>query len=350
METIYLTELFSGIGAQTAAFKRLGIAHKATACEIDPVAHGMYEAIHGKTPNLGDITKVKSLPRTDVLTYSFPCQDLSSIGARKGMEEGSGTRSSLLWEVGRLLKTADVLPKVLILENVKELVNKKNMPGFNRWIDFLSDLGYVTTWKIVNSVDFGIPQNRRRVFAVSVLNSDNSFEFPTAPISMRSLGDLMDDEKTVTSEFGAGMFGKDKGMLTKIWKTINNTQSTNSTNRIYCKSSILHALTTQGSHPGNFGAVLYWHTFGAATECPLRNITKGLPIEQLTSTLDDVRLATPREYFRLMGFNDTEFDRAKQWCVENNRSFSNLYHVAGNSIVVNVLVEIFRELHIQWFI
>ena len=349
MQKLHLTELFSGIGAQTAALQRLGITHIATACEIDPVAHGIYEAIHGPTPNLGDITKVKELPYTDVLTYSFPCQDLSSIGNRKGMEEGSGTRSSLLWEVGRLLKSATVLPKVLILENVKELVNKKNMPGFNRWIDFLSDLGYVTTWQIVNAVDFGIPQNRKRVFAVSVLNSDDSFKFPVAKISTRPLSDFMDEEKTVTFEFGEGMTGKDKGMVTKIWKTINNTQSTNSTNRIYCQNSILHALTTQGSHPGNFGAVLYAEG-DISVECPLRNIVKGLPLSHLEDTIDNVRLATPREYFRLMGFKDHDFDRAKQWCIENNKSFSNLYHVAGNSIVVNVLVEIFRSLHEQWCI
>lgn len=346
-----LTELFSGIGAQTTSLKRLNIAHKSVACEVKPWIHSIYESIHGPTMNLGDITKVESLPDTDVLTYSFPCQDLSALGKCKGLVEGSGTRSSLLWEVKRLLqemKDTKRLPHVLLLENVKQLVNRKNLPEFNKWISFLSSLGYVTTWKVLNARDFGVPQNRERVFAVSVMDDSVGFIFPTEKNKYVPLSDFMDPENKVVSEFGIGLFAKDEGMLTKIWKTVNNTQCINATNRIYCVNSVVHALTCQGSHPGNYGAVLY--AWDVDVECPLRNIVKGTPLNNLKDTLDDIRLATPREYFRLMGFNDEEFDSAKFWCKKNNKSFSNLYHVAGNSIVVNILVEIFRELHNQRFI
>lgn len=101
--TLRVIELFAGIGAQASALERLGIDFKSTVCEIDNHAYNAYCAIHGPTENLGDITKVEHLPPCDLLTYSFPCQDLSVAGYQRGMEKGSGTRSSLLWEVGRLL-------------------------------------------------------------------------------------------------------------------------------------------------------------------------------------------------------------------------------------------------------
>ena len=101
-----IVELFAGIGAQAMALEQLGIPFESTVCEIDNNAYKAYCAIHGDTPNLGDITKVEHLPDCDLMTYSFPCQDLSVAGKRKGMSEGSGTRSSLLWEVSRLLMDA----------------------------------------------------------------------------------------------------------------------------------------------------------------------------------------------------------------------------------------------------
>ena len=101
-----IVELFAGIGAQAMALEQLGIPFESTVCEIDRNAYASYCAIHGDTPNLGDITKVEHLPDCDLMTYSFPCQDLSVAGKRRGMSEGSGTRSSLLWEVSRLLMDA----------------------------------------------------------------------------------------------------------------------------------------------------------------------------------------------------------------------------------------------------
>ena len=101
-----IVELFAGIGAQAMALEQLGIPYESTVCEIDRNAYASYCAIHGDTPNLGDITKVEHLPDCDLMTYSFPCQDLSVAGKRRGMSEGSGTRSSLLWEVSRLLMDA----------------------------------------------------------------------------------------------------------------------------------------------------------------------------------------------------------------------------------------------------
>lgn len=103
---IRMVELFAGIGAQATAMEELGLEHESIVCEIDEYAYRSYCVIHGETPNLGDITKVEHLPDCDLLTYSFPCQDLSIAGKGRGMAEGTGTRSSLLWEVGRLLRDA----------------------------------------------------------------------------------------------------------------------------------------------------------------------------------------------------------------------------------------------------
>ena len=101
-----VVELFAGLGAQASALERLGIEFESIVCEFEPHAYNAYCAIHGPTPNLGDIRDVEHLPDCDLLTYSPPCQDISIAGLKKGLEEGSGTRSSLFWEVLRLLKDA----------------------------------------------------------------------------------------------------------------------------------------------------------------------------------------------------------------------------------------------------
>ncbi len=117
---------------------------------------------------------------TYILTYSFPCQDLSNAGLMQGMEKGSGTRSGLLWEVERILlecKELDCLPQVLVMENVPGVCGSKNLGPFNQWLDALQVMGYTNYYKILNAKDYGIPQNRRRCFMVSILG-EYSFSFP----------------------------------------------------------------------------------------------------------------------------------------------------------------------------
>ena len=151
------------------------------------------------TGNLGSIMNIhgKDLHITDkdkycyLLTYSFPCQDLSSAGKGAGMEKGSGTRSGLLWEVERILTETDELPQVLLMENVPEVVGKKNMPQFAKWLAFLYGLGYKTKWEILNTKDFGIPQNRARCFAVSVLG-DYYYEMPKGFPLKKRLKDVLE--------------------------------------------------------------------------------------------------------------------------------------------------------------
>lgn len=340
-----VVELFSGIGAQSKALKNIGISHESTACEVDRRIHSLYESIHGPTYNMGDITKVMQLPDCDLLTYSFPCQDISILGDRKGLGKNSGTRSSLLWEVERLLKSSRKMPEFLVLENVKQLASPKHMENFKLWLDTLEAIGYKNSWKVVNSEKFGLPQKRERVFVVSSLKK--TFVFPEN-IKKASLEEFMKNDDEIRAEYGESLYFKCPKMAERIWKTINNTQSTNSTNRVYGKKGVTHALTTQGSHPGNFGAVLYSSELD--DNFPLREKTKGLSIEDLKKKnlgfdLNSVRLMSPRESMLLMGFSEDDCDRAKQYMKKNKIKETFFYHVAGNSIAVPVLESIFKNLY-----
>lgn len=197
---IRVFEAFAGYGSQAMALKRLqhdfpgkvefefvGIS------EIDSYAIAAYLAVHGDTPNYGDISKIdwSQVPDFDCFTYSFPCQDISTAGKQKGFVEGSGSRSSLLWECKRTIEAKR--PKFLLMENVKALVQKKFMPEFQRWIDTLTELGYTSFWQVLNAKDYGIPQNRERVFMVSILG-EAAFEFPKPFPLEKRLRDVLEPE------------------------------------------------------------------------------------------------------------------------------------------------------------
>lgn len=196
-EKLTVNELFSGIGAQRKALERLGIPHEVVGVsEIDKYAIQSYEAIFGETYNYGDISKAPRLEYADLWTYSFPCQDISVAGNQKGIS--SETRSGLLYEVQRLLEVAKddgTLPKYLLLENVKNLVGKKFKSQFDDWLFYLDQLGYDTYWQVLNAKNYGIPQNRERVFAISIRKDLNqTFEFPKPEELKIRLKDILEDE------------------------------------------------------------------------------------------------------------------------------------------------------------
>lgn len=197
-----VVELFAGVGAQHQALKNLGIPHEIVAIsEIDKYAIAAYTAIHGPVNNLGDIRKIEHLPPCDLVTYSFPCQDLSKAGKGKGMMEKSNTRSSLLWQVGRLLDDLGdrgCLPEYLLMENVDEILTAKHKPQFLKWIIKLNELGYNSSYKVVNALDHGVPQNRKRCFMISTL-SKGCFIFPGKQPLKTILRDYLD--KNVDDSF-----------------------------------------------------------------------------------------------------------------------------------------------------
>lgn len=191
---IRLIELFGGIKAQATALKELGVEFENYRyVDYDKYAVKSANAMYGTNFEPQDITKLTAkdlaINETDkytyIMTYSFPCTDLSLAGKGLGMAKGSGTRSGLLWEVERLLLEMKDKPQVLLMENVPEVIGQKNMPHFAEWIKALEKMGYKNYWQNLKATDFGIPQSRNRTFMVSILG-DYYYNFPS-PIKLEYL-------------------------------------------------------------------------------------------------------------------------------------------------------------------
>lgn len=189
--------LFSGIGSPEAALKKNGVNYELVDfCEIDKYAVKSYCAIHGadESKNLGDISKVwgRNLPYADLLVWGFPCTDISVAGKQAGIVEGA-TRSGLYYEGLRILR--ETKPKYSIIENVKNLTGKKFKAEFEQMLQDINELGYNNYWKVLNAKDYGIPQNRERVFIVSIRKDvDNGFEFPQGFDNGLRLKDFLEDK------------------------------------------------------------------------------------------------------------------------------------------------------------
>lgn len=357
-------ELFAGYGSQRLALNRLGVNAEYTISEIDKYALKAYEQLHGDCHNLGDIRDIKNVGYHDLWTYSFPCQDLSIAGRQLGISED--TRSGLLIQVERLLKNSVALneqPKGLLLENVKALVSKKFMPDFKRWLDVLDSLGYNSYWQVLNAKDYGIPQNRERVFVVSILKGldINEYKFPEKIPLEKRLKDLLEtcvDEKYYLSSEKTEKFLKTSGVHEREVSTAVVSRYGTQLNRLTDIACTLNARDYKGFgnqatngviepkviQVGNVADANSWsnpqigrvyspdgcsptlNTCGGGCHEP--KITEGLRIRKLT----------PRECWRLMGVTDEEFNRL------SGISNSQLYKLAGNSIVVNVLEGIFKPL------
>ena len=331
MEKLTINELFSGIGAQRKAFERLGIPHEVVGiCEIDKYAIQSYEAIFGATRNYGDICTAPRLDYADLWTYSFPCQDISVAGNQKGINEN--TRSGLLYQVQRLLEVAKeegTLPKYLLLENVKNLVGKKFKSQFDNWLFYLDQLGYDTNWEVLNAKNYGIPQNRERVFAVSIRKDLNqTFEFPKPEVLNKRLADVLEDE--VDEKF---YISQDK-----VETLIKNLEQTGcvavreATKKGYAEATIGDSINIEQPNSKTRRGRVGHGVAQTLTTSP-----------QQVIVLEDIRIRklTPLECWRLMGFDDEDFYKAQQSGVSN----SQLYKQAGNSIVVYVLEKIFKNLY-----
>ena len=317
-------------------------------CELDKFAIKSYCAVHNvdESLNLGDITKVdeKMLPKDiDLITYGFPCQDISLAGKQKGLfnEDGSKTRSGLFFEALRVIE--EVHPKVAIAENVKNLTSKRFEKQFKIVLDSLETVGYNNYWKVLNAKNFGIPQNRERVFIISIRKDiDNGmFKFPEGfPLKIRLkdiLEDKVDDKFYLTSD-------KALSLIKKITINQNTTE-------------VIPVGNVNPSGKGQNGAVIDSQGIartitiekGEGQKVLVREEPKCIQVGQLYGTEtgvyrieSDIRIRklTPKECWRLMGFDDKSFKAAEQ--VNSN---SQLYKQAGNSIVVDVLYYIFVELY-----
>ena len=313
MPKIKVIELFAGVGSQAMALRNVGLDYEVIGIsEIDKFAIKSYEAIHGKVHNFGDISKIEELPYCDLLTYSFPCQDLSISGKQKGISKG--TRSGLLLEVERLLlkaKENGTLPKYLLLENVKNLVGKKFIKDFERWLSFLNSLGYYSNWEVLNARDYSIPQNRERVFVVSSLENIY-YVFPKKQELKIKMKDLLEEhvpEKYYLSE--------------KYLKCFSDMKNRNG----FIRGERFNPRKLEDC---NIAFVITTRAGDRATD----NFIK---------TGEKIRKLTPLEVWRLMGFSDNDFYAAKSTGISD----AQLYKQAGNSIVVTVLEAIFRQLFLK---
>lgn len=202
---IRLIELFAGYGSQAMALKRMGAKFEHyRVVEFDKYAIASYNAVHGTNFPTMDITKVHAVDLgikdtiafTYLLTYSFPCTDLSVAGKQAGMSKGSGTRSGLLWEVERILTEIrddhGELPQILFMENVPQVHGKKNINDFEKWLGFLESLGYTNYWQDLNAKNYGVAQNRNRCFMFSFLGN-YSYDFPQPIPLKKKLKDYLED-------------------------------------------------------------------------------------------------------------------------------------------------------------
>ena len=201
MKRIRLLSLFSGIGAFEKALDRCGIPYELVGyCEIDKYASKSYSAVHGVSEemNLWDVCKVDAKPwlnTVDLMTYGFPCQDISVAGRQKGLidEEGGYTRSGLFFEALRIIN--ECKPRIAIAENVRNLMSQAFVDQYHIVQESLGEAGYINYVAILNARDFGIPQNRERVFIVSIRkDEDMGYIFPN-PIPLElCLKDLLEDK------------------------------------------------------------------------------------------------------------------------------------------------------------
>lgn len=210
---------FSGYDSQCLALRRLGIDYELVGySEIDKYAIQAHNALFPEAAdrNYGDICKIDwaQVPDFDLFTYSFPCTDISAAGQQKGLEKGSGTRSSLLWECEKAIEIKR--PKFLLMENVKALVQKKFVGSFNEWQTILEGYGYANFAKVLNAKDYGVPQNRERIFLVSIrmdglegLAGNVQYYFPQPMPLNKRLKDVLEtevDEKYYLSDHAISTF------------------------------------------------------------------------------------------------------------------------------------------------
>lgn len=400
---IKVFESFAGYGSQAMSLKRLqrdydGIAFEFVGIsEIDKNAIRAYRAVHGDVVNYGDITTIdwSQVPDFDLFTYSFPCQDISNAGRQRGLADGSGSRSSLLWQCEKAIRAK--MPRYLLMENVKNLVSEKFMPDFQKWISLLTRLGYDSTWKVLNAKDYGIPQNRERVFMVSVLHADGFYHFPrTQRLDLRlkdvleadvaecyylrkeqverimehcdrkvnegcgfrtQFKDADDIATTVSTKYGqreTDTYLKEPRIL-QVGNLIRDDDAAFSNpqvGRIYSTDGLCPTLDTMGG--GNREPKIlacasrkrgeeHNIEFRSDVANAITTINTDSMIGISANTSYRIRKLTPRECFRLMDVSDADIDKIQKAGISKSAQ----YKLAGNSIVVACLYHIFRKMFVD---
>ncbi len=370
-----IIELFAGIGACSKALERLGVDLEIIdAVEIDKYAIASFNAIHGTNFEPQDITKWdKNYENIDIITHGSPCQDFSVAGKQAGGDKDSGTRSSLMYETIRIVEK--IRPKYVLWENVKNVLSKKHRHNFDNYLEKMTELGYTNYYQVLNAKDYGMCQNRERLFTISIRNDINKkFIFPEPQELKLKLKDILEDEvdekyyldkeKIIKIQNSSFMQEKKRiqnkeycdTLLARDWKDPKCVQvgeldikGHDCIKRVYSTDGISPTLTDmQGGNrqpkvkvertPLKFLNRNQRNIKGEYSFCVDNCNTGG--VKEIYEDNFRIRKLTPKECWRLMGFDDEDFEKAKSIPTSNTQ----LYKQAGNSIVVNVLEKIFKEL------
>ena len=337
-------------------------------CEIDRWASLSYSMVNqcSESLNLRDVRTVTAETvrdrQVDLITYGFPCQDISIAGKQQGFvnDSGESTRSGLFFEALRIIK--ELRPRYAIAENVKALTSTKFKNEFATVLSSLEEAGYNNYWRVLNAKDYGIPQNRERVFIVSIRRDvdEGDFQFPDKEPLMLRLRDMLEPAESVDEKY---YLSTEREGVRKLIAELES--------RYRINSSTAVCVASRGRNPANpsdrttgspteqrLEAKIVIDGLTRDTQCQRARVFNPDGLSAAITATDykeplqisvkiaepehtygvRIRKLTPREYWRLMGFLDEEFDRV--------HSISNpqLYKQAGNSIVVNVLSALLSQL------
>lgn len=306
---IQILELFGGIGAPRKALINLGIEHKSIDyVEWNEKAVRTYNAMFDNRYKPQSVVGYNLKP--DILVHGSPCQDFSIAGKQYGGNVEDGTRSSLLFETIKIIKgLGEWKPRIVIWENVKNVLSKRMIGAFNHYLQDMTDLGYINSFEVLDAREFGIPQFRERIFTISILGGVK-FNFNTLKKKpMRNIYEFLEDE--VAEHYSITQ----PSMISKLPENAKGSR------KLYEIKEYCWTITTK------------------QMRCPNSGIVR---------TRDGYRYLTERECWRLMGFDDEDFNNAlEEHPSRKGKLNGTLYHQAGNSIVVDVLEAIFRSLLID---
>ena len=312
IDELNVLELFGGIGAIKKALIRQKIPHKTVDyVEIDKNCVKSYNTLYdGEFEPTSIVDYHPPDERIDLLMHGSPCQDFSRSGLKKGGTKGSGTRSSLLFETIRIIEEMNIKPKVVLWENVKGVLDRNLRASFFHYLKEMERLGYENKYEILNAMDFGIPQKRERIFVVSILEN-NTFNFDKLEkIQARDISEFLEKDASNFYEV------RQESMLRHIR---GNPKNNNFRGRLKVINKFTYTISTKQVRIPNSGII---------------DLSNG-----------KYRYLTERECFRLMGFDDEDFNKLKAiYPGRKDKLSSILYKQAGNSIVVNVLEAILKEI------
>lgn len=307
METIKILELFGGIGSPRIALRNIGVPVKAIDyVEIDEKAVRSYNAMFAAELKYKTQTVVGYNLKPDILIHGSPCQDISIAGQQKGADEGSETRSSLMWETIHIIQQmGEWKPKYVIWENVKNLTSKTMKANFNRYISEMSKMGYISSYQMLDARDFGLPQARQRIFTISVLGNE-PFDFDDLlKVPMKPLSDYLEDNSKVPEQY----------LVTQ--PSVLNVIGSKGIKRATIIKDFAYTITTRQDR----------------TPAQIIDLGNG-----------SYRYLTERECWRLQGYSDADFEAASEVHKRVGRYKMPLYKQAGNSIPVPIFESIFRKI------